>query len=140
MWRLTKAMAEMKWEHCTKRWNWSSCTKLALSECWTHDLIAQSVRADFRFLSGFQWSWVQIPLRPISITTSKNPLVVNTIHIYVYISIYKSRNYFDILTKIFKYIILSSVVMPRTARLKFKSKFCWCSPDKMNWKGTLIRR
>ena len=28
-----------------KRWNWSSCTKLALSASWTHGLIAQSVRA-----------------------------------------------------------------------------------------------
>ena len=26
-----------------KRWNWSSCTKLALSASWTHDLITQSV-------------------------------------------------------------------------------------------------
>ena len=31
MWRLTKAIAKMKCEHWTKRWNWSSCTKLALS-------------------------------------------------------------------------------------------------------------
>ena len=31
MWGLTKAMAEMKREHWTKRWNWSSYTKLALS-------------------------------------------------------------------------------------------------------------
>ena len=28
-----------------KRWNWSSCTKLALSASWTHGLIAQLVRA-----------------------------------------------------------------------------------------------
>ena len=27
-----------------KQWNWSSCTKLALSASWTHGLIAQSVR------------------------------------------------------------------------------------------------
>ena len=31
-----------------KRWNWSSCTKLALSASWTHGLIAQSVRASER--------------------------------------------------------------------------------------------
>ena len=50
MWRLTKAMAELKCEHWTKRWNWSSCTKLALRESWTHGLIAQSVRASERNL------------------------------------------------------------------------------------------
>ena len=33
-----------------KRLNWSSCTKLALSASWTHDLIAQSVRASERNL------------------------------------------------------------------------------------------
>ena len=27
-----------------KQWNWSSCTKLAQSVSWTHDLVAQSVR------------------------------------------------------------------------------------------------
>ena len=31
-----------------KRWNWSNCTKLALSASWTHGLIAQSVRASER--------------------------------------------------------------------------------------------
>ena len=31
-----------------KRWNRSSCTKLALSASWTHGLIAQSVRASGR--------------------------------------------------------------------------------------------
>ena len=57
---VAKAMAEMKLEHWAKRWNWSSCTILALSASWTHGLIAQSVRAPERI----QWSWVQIPLRP----------------------------------------------------------------------------
>ena len=42
---LTKAETEMKREHWTKRWNWSSCTKLWLRVSWTHGLIAQSVRA-----------------------------------------------------------------------------------------------
>ena len=45
---MTKAMAEMKREHWTKRRNWSSCTKLALTVSWTHGLIAQSVRASER--------------------------------------------------------------------------------------------
>ena len=45
MWRLTKAKTKMKREHWTKRWNCSSCTKLALRTSWTHGLIAQSVRA-----------------------------------------------------------------------------------------------
>ena len=31
-----------------KRWNWSSCTKLAHSATWTHGLTAQSVRASER--------------------------------------------------------------------------------------------
>ena len=48
MWRLTKAIAKMKCEHWTKRWNWSGCTKLALSASWTHGLIAQSVRVSER--------------------------------------------------------------------------------------------
>ena len=41
MWQLTKTMAEMKCKHWTKRWNWSSCTKVALTASWTHGLIAQ---------------------------------------------------------------------------------------------------
>ena len=45
MWQLKKAIAEMKCKHWTKRWNCSSCTKMALSASWTHVLIAQSVRA-----------------------------------------------------------------------------------------------
>ena len=45
MWRLTKAKTKMKPEHWTKRWNWSSCTKLALRASWTHGLIIPSVRA-----------------------------------------------------------------------------------------------
>ena len=48
MWRLTEAMAEMKCEYWTKRWNWSCCTKLALSASWTYGLIDQSVRASER--------------------------------------------------------------------------------------------
>ena len=44
MWRLTKGMTEMKHEHWTKRWNWNSCTNLALN--------------------GIGWSRVQIPLMP----------------------------------------------------------------------------
>ena len=79
-WGLTKAKTEMKREHWTKRWNWSSCTKLALRANWTHGLIAQSVRAPERNSVVV----VQIPLRP----TSKNPSVVN---IYIYIYIYRYR-------------------------------------------------
>ena len=30
--------------HLTNRWNWSTCTKLALNANWTHGLIAQSVK------------------------------------------------------------------------------------------------
>ena len=35
-----------------KWWNWSGCTKLAVSASWTHGL------------NRNQWLWVQIPLRP----------------------------------------------------------------------------
>ena len=44
----------------SKQWNWSSCTKLALSASWTRGLIAQSVRASERNSVVV----VQIPLRP----------------------------------------------------------------------------
>ena len=44
-WRLAKAIAEMKSDTEQKRWNWSSCTMLALSASWTHGLISQSVRS-----------------------------------------------------------------------------------------------
>ena len=48
MWRLTKTKTEMKCEHWAKRWNWSSCTKLAPRASWTHGLITQSVRVSKR--------------------------------------------------------------------------------------------
>ena len=57
MWQLTKAMAKLKHEHWTKRWNWSSCTKLALSACWTHDLTAQLFRAS-------EWNSVVVGSNP----------------------------------------------------------------------------
>ena len=52
--------------HWTKKWNWSSCTKLALSESWTHGLIAQSVRASEFSGRGFKSHSGQL-----SIATSK---------------------------------------------------------------------
>ena len=45
MWRLTKVMVEMKYEHWTKTWNYSVCTWLVLIVSWTHGLIPQWVRA-----------------------------------------------------------------------------------------------
>ena len=37
---------QRKWKlRLNKRWNWSSCKKLALTASWTHGVIAQSVRA-----------------------------------------------------------------------------------------------
>ena len=44
MWWLTKAIAEMKCKHWTKKWNWSSCTKLTLRSIWTHGLMAHLVK------------------------------------------------------------------------------------------------
>ena len=48
MWWKTKAMAEMKREQWTKRWNWSSSKRLTVSVQWAYGLIAQSVRASER--------------------------------------------------------------------------------------------
>ena len=48
MWRLTKSKTDMKCDHWTKKWNWSSCKKLALRASWKHGLIAQSVTASER--------------------------------------------------------------------------------------------
>ena len=45
MWKPTNSMTEMKRANWTKRWNWSTCTKLALSVSWAAGLIAESVRA-----------------------------------------------------------------------------------------------
>ena len=83
MWQLTKAMAKMKFEHWTKRWNWSSCTKLALSTSWTHCLIAQSVRVS-------EWNSVvmgQISLRPTFFSHFKESFSGEYIYIYIYIYI-----------------------------------------------------
>ena len=63
MWRLMKAMADMKCEHQTKRWNWSVCTKLALSGSLTHGLIAQLLRA------AAEWN---------------NSVIMGSNHIYIY--------------------------------------------------------
>ena len=55
--RLTKAKAEMKCEHWTKRWNWSGYTKLAVRASWTQGLIAQSVKVS-------QWNSVVVGSNP----------------------------------------------------------------------------
>ena len=60
MWWLTKAMTEIKCEHWTKRWNWSSCTKLALNATWTHGLISQPVRAS-------EWNSVVVGSSPTQV-------------------------------------------------------------------------
>ena len=70
-WRLTKAIAETK-STLNKCWNWSSCTKLALSARWTHNLIARPVR----------------PSDQLSMTNSNNPSVVNTICISSFLFAY----------------------------------------------------
>ena len=48
IWWLKKPRAKTKCEHWTKRWNWSNCTKLALSGSWTDSLVPQSVRESER--------------------------------------------------------------------------------------------
>ena len=64
MWRLTKAMVEMKHEHWAMRWNCSSCTKLALSANWTHGLIAQSVRANMSLVRASERNSVVVGSNP----------------------------------------------------------------------------
>ena len=57
-----------------KWWNWSYCTKMALSSSWNHVVIAQSVRASERVSRcGFKFH-----SRWLSIGSSQNPSVVNT--------------------------------------------------------------
>ena len=73
MWWVTKAMVEMKCEHWTKRWNWSSGRKLVFSASWTHGLSRLECR------NGLQWSLVKVPPRPPFHSYFKNPSVVNTI-------------------------------------------------------------
>ena len=81
MWRLTKAMAEMKQEHWKKRWNGSRCTKLALSASWTHGLIASERNTEYGILNGTGRRF-KAHSGQLSAATFKNPSVVNTIHIY----------------------------------------------------------
>ena len=66
------AKTETKREHWTKRWNWSTCTKLALRVSWTHGL------------NGIQWPWVQIPLRPTFYSYFLKSFS-GEYHIYIYI-------------------------------------------------------
>ena len=98
MWRLTKAITEMKREHWTKRWNWSSCTKLALRTSWTHGLIAQSV--DLDHLNGFKSHPGQL-----YIATS----VVNTIYIHTYIYIYIIYIYMYIYMEVLSWFYIKTV-------------------------------
>ena len=58
-WQLTKTTTKTKSD--TEQWNWSSCTKLALSVSSTHGLIAQLVRA----------------LEPNSLVVGSNPTQAN---------------------------------------------------------------
>ena len=89
MWWLTKANTEMKREHWAKRWNWSSCTKLALRASSTQDLLAQSVRASER-------NWVVVGSSPTQANFLWLLLKIlqwwisykNHIYIYIYIYIY----------------------------------------------------
>ena len=63
----------LKWNVTLKKWwNWSSCTKQALSASWTHGLIAQSIRTSDRvYVYIYFYIYIHI-----------------YIHIYVYIYIY----------------------------------------------------
>ena len=78
MWRLTKAIVEMKREHWTKISNWSNCTKFAaVSASWTHCLIAQWVTGLWTEFSGIH----------IYICTYIYVCVFIYIHIYIFIYI-----------------------------------------------------
>ena len=94
------AKAKSKWNlTLNKRWNWSSCTKLALRASWTHDLIAQSVEAFERNLVG---RGLKSHSGQFSIATSKNPSVqcwipyiYISIHTYIYILYLIKKHIFD---------------------------------------------
>ena len=80
MWRLTKAIVEMKREHWTKISNWSNCTKFAaVSASWTHCLIAQWVTGLWTEFSG------------IHIYICTYIYICVCIYIYTYIHIYIYR-------------------------------------------------
>ena len=89
MWRLTKAMAEMKCEHWTKRWNCSSCTKLALCTSWTHSLIAQSIRASKRNSVVVGSSPTQANFLQLLQKSFNGEYHIHYIYIYIYIYKYK---------------------------------------------------
>ena len=77
MWLLTKAMADMKLEHWTKGWNWSSSIKLVLSVSWAYGLIAQLIRT-------LEQNWVVLcwhPTQATFCTYFQNSSVVNTLWI-----------------------------------------------------------
>ena len=117
MWRLTKAMTEMKCEHWTKRWDWSSCTKLALSASWTHGMVAQSIRVSERnsvvvgsnpTQSNFLW------LLQKSFSAEYHIYIYIYLYIYIYIYIYRY---------IYIYIWYSAL------------KDFWSSHRKLDWVG-----
>ena len=57
-------------EHWTKRWNWSSCMKLALNVSWTHSLIAQAVNV----------SWTHGLIAQAVRASERNPVAVGSNH------------------------------------------------------------
>ena len=69
-WRLTKAK-QPKWNvTLNKWWNWSSCTKLAVSASWTHGLIAQWVYRN-------ELIHMVCATEPNSVVMGSNPTQVN---------------------------------------------------------------
>ena len=96
-------------------------------------------------LNGIQWSWVQIPLRPTSIATSKNPSVVNTIYKYIYnIYIYIYIQYtIYIYEYIFRYIciymhIICIYIYRERERERKRERFQRFTNKENNWFGTYV--
>ena len=87
-----------------KQWNWSSCTKLALSASWTHGLIVQSVRASKRnsvvvgsnptqakfleLLSTTPYIYYIIYIKKCQVQIFNFKYIYIYIYVYIYIYIY----------------------------------------------------
>ena len=105
-----------------KRWNWSSWRKLALVANSTHGLITQWIRASERnSVVEFRQKFAKYSpnIGQISIATSKNTSVVNSISIYlsVYLSIYLSLSLYIYIWLFWNHAVLSAIFSQLTLTL-----------------------
>ena len=59
MLQLGKANTKMKCQQWTKKWNWTSCTMLALRASWTYGFIAQVFRVSERCSVVMGWNTIR---------------------------------------------------------------------------------